>query len=153
GPAKEQPYHKNLVHYNWHWFWDFGNGDIGNQGVHEMDKARWMIPGATLPKSVVSLGGRFGYEDQGQTPNTQIAIFDYGETQLIFEVRGLVRNRKSEDSYLGEMIGNICHLEAGTIVGTNHFIPKGSTKPEPLPPAAGEKQAWQGNHFANFIDA
>jgi len=53
---------------------DFGNGDIGNQGVHEMDRARWGIPGATLPKSVISFGGRFGYEDQGQTPNTQIAM-------------------------------------------------------------------------------
>jgi predicted dehydrogenase len=49
GPAAEQPYHANLVHYNWHWFWDFGNGDIGNQGVHEMDVARWRIPEATLP--------------------------------------------------------------------------------------------------------
>ena len=49
GPAPEQPYHGNLVHYNWHWFWDFGNGDIGNQGVHEMDVARWAIKGATLP--------------------------------------------------------------------------------------------------------
>ncbi|MEX1094841.1 MAG: Gfo/Idh/MocA family oxidoreductase [Planctomycetales bacterium] len=90
GPAPVQPYHKNLVHYNWHWFWDFGNGDIGNQGVHQMDIARWMIPGATWPKSVMCLGGRFGYTDQGQTPNTQLAVFDYGETLLIFEVRGLV---------------------------------------------------------------
>ncbi len=89
GPARERPFNGNLVHYNWHWFWDFGNGDIGNQGVHEIDKARWMIPGATLPKSVVSLGGRFGYSDQGETANSQIALFDYGDTQLIFEVRGL----------------------------------------------------------------
>ena len=72
GPAPEQPYHENLVHYNWHWFWDFGNGDIGNQGVHQMDIARWVIPGATLPKTVISLGGRFGYNDQGETPNTQV---------------------------------------------------------------------------------
>src|SRR5262249_47706333 len=63
GPAQEQPFHENLVHYRWHWFWDFGNGDIGNQGVHEMDKARWAIPGATLPRSVISLGGRFGPKD------------------------------------------------------------------------------------------
>ncbi len=56
GPAAEQPYHGNLVHYNWHWFWDFGNGDIGNQGVHEMDVARWAIPGATLPTKVVEPG-------------------------------------------------------------------------------------------------
>ena len=51
GPAPEQPYHENLVHYRWHWFWDFGNGDIGNQGVHQMDIARWVIPGATWPKT------------------------------------------------------------------------------------------------------
>ena len=112
GPAPEQPYHANLVHYNWHWFWDFGNGDIGNQGVHEMDIARWAIPGATLPKSVISLGGRFGYKDQGQTPNTQIAIIDYGDTQLIFEVRGL-----KTTSTTAQDVGNIFHLEAGTIRG------------------------------------
>jgi predicted dehydrogenase len=74
GPAQDQPYHENIVHYRWHWFWDFGNGDIGNQGVHEIDKARWAIPGATLPKSAISLGGRIGFKDQGQTACTQIAI-------------------------------------------------------------------------------
>ncbi len=94
GPAPLQGYHGNLVHYNWHWFWDFGNGDIGNQGVHQMDIARWMIPGAKLPNSVISVGGRFGYTDQGQTPNTQIAVMDYGESMLVFEVRGLKTGRK-----------------------------------------------------------
>jgi predicted dehydrogenase len=89
GPAPQQPFHRNLVHYNWHWFWDTGNGDIGNQGVHQMDIARWMIPGATLPKSVISVGGRFGYKDQAQTPNTQITIMDFGTALLLFEVRGL----------------------------------------------------------------
>ncbi|MBN2327811.1 MAG: Gfo/Idh/MocA family oxidoreductase, partial [Candidatus Omnitrophica bacterium] len=70
GPAPDQPYSGNLVHYNWHWFWDFGNGDIGNQGVHQMDIARWMIPGGIYPKSVVCVGGRLGYVDQGETANT-----------------------------------------------------------------------------------
>src|SRR5712692_12107944 len=68
GPAPEQPYHANLVHYNWHWFWDFGNGELGNQGIHEIDVARWAIKGATLPTKVWSLGGRLAYQDQGQTP-------------------------------------------------------------------------------------
>jgi predicted dehydrogenase len=89
GPAPKEKYHENLVHYNWHWFWNFGNGDIGNQGVHQMDIARWMIPGAVWPKSVVSVGGRFGYKDQAETANTQLAIFDYGESLLVFDVRGL----------------------------------------------------------------
>jgi predicted dehydrogenase len=96
GPAPEQPFHRNLVHYNWHWFWDTGNGDIGNQGVHEMDIARWGIKGATLPSEVWSLGGRFGYEDQGQTPNTQLAVFKYDDALLLFEVRGLVDGKVKE---------------------------------------------------------
>jgi predicted dehydrogenase len=86
GPAPQQPYHENLVHYNWHWFWDTGNGDIGNNGVHAMDATRWLIPNATLPKSVFSVGGRFLWNDQGQTPNLQFAVFDFGSTKMIFEV-------------------------------------------------------------------
>lgn len=96
GPAPEQPFHRNLVHYNWHWFWDMGNGDIGNQGVHEIDIARWAIKENTLPSEVWSLGGRFGYEDQGQTPNTQMAVFKFGDELLVFEVRGLVEGKVKE---------------------------------------------------------
>src|SRR6185312_9809839 len=102
GPAPEQPYHANLVHYRWHWFWDFGNGDIGNQGVHEMDKARWLIPGAKWPKSVISIGGRFANGDQGQTPNAMVSIYDYDGTLLIFETRGL-----KSPAFRGQRVGNI----------------------------------------------
>ncbi len=149
GPAAQQPFHANLVHYNWHWFWDFGNGDIGNQGVHEMDLARWAIPNATLPRSVVAVGGRFGYLDQGQTANTQIAVFDYGPTKLIFEVRGLPTG-----SYRGQSIGNVFHLEEGIIAG-QRFYPGGGTQSEPLPAAAqpARRGAGGGSHFANFIAA
>jgi predicted dehydrogenase len=145
GPAAEQPFHTNLVHYNWHWFWETGNGDIGNQGVHEIDLARWAT-GGTLPKSVVSLGGRFGYEDQGQTANTQISIMDYGDTQLIFEVRG-----RPCAAYHGQSIGNTYHLEAGTIAGTT-FYPNGSDKAAPLPDVPGTRGPG-GGHFQNFIAA
>lgn len=93
GPAAERPFHRNLVHYNWHWNWDFGNGDIGNQGIHELDVARWGIKNATFPTRVWSLGGRLGFEDQGQTPNMQMAVYEYGDVLLIFEVRGLVKNQ------------------------------------------------------------
>jgi predicted dehydrogenase len=152
GPAAERPFHGNLVHYNWHWFWDFGNGDIGNQGVHEMDIARWAIRGATLPRSVISLGGRFGYTDQGETPNTEMAIFDYGDTQLIFEVRGLVRGSKSEQFH-GQMVGNTFHLEAGLIAG-GKFYPKGSDKAAPLPSVKTTSERGPGGgHFGNFIAA
>ncbi len=148
GPAPERSFNTNLVHYNWHWFWDFGNGDIGNQGVHEMDMARWMIPGAKLPKSVQSLGGRFGYKDQGETPNSQIALFDYGDTQLIFEVRGL-----PTDAFKGVKIGNTLHFDGGVIAG-GKFYPKGSDKAAPLPNVqAIPRGPGDGNHFANFIAA
>ena len=146
GPAPEQPYHKNLVHYNWHWFWDTGNGDIGNQGVHQMDIARWGIDGATFPKSVIGLGGRFGYEDQGQTANTQIAVFDYGDAQLIFEVRGLPTENYP---HTGNGSDNVFHCEGG-LVTRKHFYPNGSDQPEPIPSApVGPGKG----HFDNFITA
>ncbi len=91
GPAKQRPFNRNLVHYNWHWFWDFGNGEIGNQGVHQADVAHWSLgPAATLPTRVWSLGGRLGYKDQGQTPNMQLAVYEFGDTTVVIEVRGLV---------------------------------------------------------------
>jgi predicted dehydrogenase len=146
GPAPEQPFHQNLVHYNWHWFWDTGNGDIGNQGVHEMDVARWVIKGATLPRQVWSLGGRFGYEDQGQTPNTQMAVFDYGETLLVFEVRGLVGGKSKEK----QKVANEYYTEEG-MIADGKFHPKNGGNPEKLIDAGGGVHP--GGHFENFIDA
>ena len=144
GPAKQQPFHTNLVHYNWHWFWDTGNGDIGNQGVHQMDIARWAIKGATLPKSVLSLGGRFGYEDQGQTANTQITFMDFGDAQLIFEVRGL-----KTDEFEKKKVGNVFHCEGGTVVD-NSFFPKGGGEAVKSPNA---KRGPGKGPFGNFIAA
>jgi predicted dehydrogenase len=149
GPAPMQPFHDNLVHYRWHWFWDFGNGDIGNQGVHQMDIARWLIPDATLPKSVFSLGGRIGHKDQGQTPSSQIAIMDFGEAQLIFEVRGW----KSKP-FAPAMDGcdNVLHFEGGTIAN-GKFYPKGKSEGESLPTMNAKRGPGGDNHFANFIAA
>ncbi len=146
GPAPAQPFHENLVHYDWHWFWDFGNGDIGNQGVHQIDIAMWGIRGATLPTRVVSAGGRFTYEDQGETPNTQLSVFDYGQTQLIFEVRHVENN-----PYYSENVGNIFHLDAGTIVG-HKFYPAGSNAEAPLPEVDFEIGPGEGR-WKNFIAA
>ena len=152
GPAPKQPYHENLVHYNWHWFWDFGNGDIGNQGVHEMDKARWGIPDATLPTSVIAAGGRLGYKDQGQTDNTQVSILEYGDTSLMFEVRGLpsAKDAKGMDRYFGQSVGDTYHFEKGVVAGSR-FYPDGKGEGEKLPVLElPEKE--EGSHFRNFID-
>ena len=89
GPAPMRPYNELRFRYNWHWFWDTGNGDIGNQGIHEMDVARWGLGKPGLPKRVVSTGGKYVFDDDQETPNTQIATFDYGDAEIMFEVRGL----------------------------------------------------------------
>ena len=129
GPAPRQPYHANLVHYNWHWFWDFGNGDIGNQGIHELDVARWAMKGATLPGKVWSLGGRFADGDQGQTPNMQMAVFEYGDVLLIFEVRGLVD--KPADSSFKFKVANEYYTTEG-MIANGKFHPKNGGPPQDL---------------------
>jgi predicted dehydrogenase len=153
GPAPKQPFHANLVHYNWHWFWDFGNGDIGNQGVHEMDVARWAI-GGTLPQSVVSLGGRYvdepNFKDQGQTPNQLVSVFDFGGTLLLFETRGLVANKNLPgfaEKYPNQ-VENELYFESGVVKG-GKFFPKGEKKSEPL--VSVDFPQPEGGHFANFI--
>jgi predicted dehydrogenase len=91
GPAPMEPLMRKKLHYDWHWVWPTGNGDIGNQGVHEMDLCRWFVGNTTLPDSVMSIGGRFGYDDDATTPNTMITYYDYKPVPFIFEVRGLPR--------------------------------------------------------------
>ena len=141
GPAPQQPFHRNLVHYNWHWFWDFGNGEIGNQGVHQMDFARWGIQGATLPTRVWSLGGRFGYKDQGQTPNTQMAVYEFGDVLLVFEVRGLVLKDRSENEF---------YTTEGRIYN-GRFYPNNGRKSEPL--AKFDVHVTPGGPFGSFLHA
>lgn len=114
GPARRQPYHANLVHYNWHWFWDFGNGDIGNQCIHEVDLARWGL-GKGLPVRVSCAGGRYGYVDQAETPNTLIATFTYedGKT-IVAEIRGRPTNAEQ-----GVQLGNLFYGSEGYLPGAN----------------------------------
>jgi len=91
GPAPKREFSQNRFKYNWHWFWDTGNGDIGNQGVHEMDIALWGMGIETMPNSVVSTGGKYVYDDDQETPNTQHASFLFdGGREVQFEVRGLL---------------------------------------------------------------
>ena len=90
GPAPEQPFHRNLVHYNWHWFWDFGNGEMGNNGSHSTDICHWGLGKEKgLPSRIHAVGGRFGYNDQAETPNTMTSTFEFNDgTLLIGEIRG-----------------------------------------------------------------
>jgi predicted dehydrogenase len=148
GPAPFKPPHRKTihgtVHYDWHWFWDYGNGDLGNQGIHQMDVARWGLGKNQLPQGVISVGGRFGYIDDGETPNTQICVFDFGDSELIFEVRGL-----KTDPFKGAKVGNVFHCTDGYLVfgdynGAVAFNPAGEVI---------QKFNGSGDHFGNFVQA
>jgi len=164
GPAALRPYNGNLVHYNWHWFWDFGNGDMGNQGVHQMDIARWGL-NKGLPVKITAAGGRFGYvdvkdlqgnlvdRDQGETPNTEICAFTYEDgALLVFETRGRFTN--DED---GQKVGNLWYGSEGYMTGTEAKFGfegkpyRGRPREEvELVPVGG---SGEGNHFKNWINA
>jgi predicted dehydrogenase len=92
GPAPMRPFNQKRFAYYWHWFWDTGNGDIGNQGVHETGIARWALGDPSWPKTAMAFGGKFGIDDDTETPNTLTAGFSYGNEQLVIEVRGRMTN-------------------------------------------------------------
>ena len=95
GPAPMRAFNELRFRYNWHWFWDTGNGDIGNQGVHELGIARWGLGDPDYPRSAFAQGGKYAYTDDQETPNTLLSSFDFGGSQLVFEVRGLLTNAES----------------------------------------------------------
>jgi predicted dehydrogenase len=86
GPAPVQPFTKNRWHYNWHWFWDYGGGDMVNDGIHQVDQARWGL-GVGLPKAISGSGTQLFYDDDHETPDTQMITFEYDECYLIYEMR------------------------------------------------------------------
>ena len=89
GPADDGPLMRKNLHYDWHWVWETGCGEVGNNGPHQLDVCRWVLGQKGLPRRVMSIGGRFGYDDDGETPNTQIAVYEYENAPIIYEVRGL----------------------------------------------------------------
>ncbi len=157
GPAPKKPLMRERLHYDWHWVFDTGNGDLGNQGIHQMDIARWALGEAALPPRTISVGGRFGYVDDGNTPNTQFVYHDYERAPLLFEVRGLPHDaeaqagewRKGMDDFMGARIGVIVHCEGGYLQIPSYTSATAYDK-------NGEKlESWKGggNHYANFVDA
>jgi predicted dehydrogenase len=165
GPAPYRPYNEKRLHYNWHWFWDTGNGDTGNQGPHQFDIARWGLNKNEHPVSIYSTGGIFGIDPEEcaqETPNTQTSIFKYADGKILeFETRGRFTNGESS---LDIRIGN-------TFYGTEGYLElngdtwKAFRKREKEPFAGSgisEKKAEDttylaapggADHYANFIDA
>ena len=127
------PVPRTRFHYDWHWQWPYGNGDIGNQGPHQLDVARWLIGDPmACPESVLSIGGRFGYEDDGTTANTQIAFYDFKPVPVIFEVRGLpgkdmdFRGRPTIYKNVGGAI-NLIECEGGYVAEGKAYDKDGQT--------------------------
>lgn len=167
GPAPLVPPHRNTkngpVHYDWHWIWIYGNGDVGNQGIHQMDVARWFLGELGLPPRTLSIGGRLGYVDDGETPNTQIVIHEYASAPLIFEVRGLPSKAGAAgtgadprlnadtagmDAYRGVSIGNIIDCEGGSVITRSYFSATAVDREGKV------IKEFKGTdrHMANFVD-
>jgi hypothetical protein len=122
GPAPKKPLHRKNLHYDWHWVWDTGNGDIGNQGPHQMDIARWFLGEDALSPGVLAIGGRLGYIDDGETPNTMVVRHDYPRAPLYFEVRGLPdkAGASAMSTYRGIQVGVLVQYEDGEIRVPNY---------------------------------
>lgn len=151
GPAPKAPLTRAKLHYEWHWVWATGNGDLGNQGVHQMDIARWFLGEPRLSPKVFSVGGRLGYVDDGETPNTQIVCHEYPGAPLVFEVRGLSSSTGNAqmDKYMGDSVGVIIHCENGHVrvpdyTGATAHDKEGTVL---------QKFTGATSHYANFIAA
>lgn len=144
GPAPILALTRPKLHYDWHWVWPYGSGDLGNQGIHQMDLARWGLNSAQLCNGVISYGGRFGYTDAGDTANTQVVVHDYGDKSLVFEVRGL-----NTGDYKGSRIGVIFEGTDGYAVIPSYD--SGTT----FGKDGSKIKSYSGgaDHFGNFLSA
>jgi predicted dehydrogenase len=147
GPAVIDQFHGNLVHYNWHWFWKTGNGELNNQGTHQLDMAFWALdPDVTHPVRAMAIGGRFKWEDQGETPNTLFGIAEYPNGQTVFfNVRNV--NFKGYQ----HQVENEYYFEDGGKIVRGQYYAKGSDKGEKVSVPAGK--VTPGGNFGAFIAA
>jgi hypothetical protein len=146
---------RKKLHYDWHWNHVTGNGDLGNQNPHELDRCRWGLGKQELPKRVVSLGGRLGYVDNGDVANSQVTIFQWDDALLVSDVRGLpIKTPVTFGLVKGGPFAGACSIwygEKGFAISPNYL--------------SGAAFDWEGNqlgswsggsyqqHFANFVKA
>jgi predicted dehydrogenase len=154
GPAPKVVPQRKRLHYDWHWVWDTGNGDLGNQNPHELDKARWGLGMQDLPRRVVSLGGRLGYVDDGNVANSQVTFYEWDDALLISDVRGLpIKSNVTFGLKSGPFKGaaNVWYGTEGYAVAPNY------TSGIAFDYDGKELGRWSGGeyqaHFANFIKA
>ncbi len=178
GPAPKDPPRRNgsngPVHYDWHWFWNYGNGDFGNQGPHQVDVCRWFLGEDAIAPFSMAVGGRLGYRDSAETPNTLIVYHGY-RVPMVFEVRGLPETQAQQsgswkmDRYKGVSIGNIIQCEHGYVVvepdyqeavihdNDGKVMLRMNGRPDGAGAEGGNRPMGltgdSGNHFGNWIAA
>ena len=152
GPARLEPLMRKKLHYDWHWFWSIGNGEVGNNGVHFLDLCRWVLGGDEIPSRVFSIGGRYVWDDDGQTSNTNITIFDYKQGPVMFEQRNLPRSTgdTNMDHCRGIRFGMIVECENGYFAGGMGGGKIYDRNGEAIQKFVGDNGA---GHQANFIQA
>jgi predicted dehydrogenase len=142
GPAPDRPYYPNRLHYNWHWFWNWGTGELGNNGVHCVDVARWGL-GVDAPITVSSSGGKYVFDDDQETPDTQVATWEFPGVFLVYEHR-IWSNHPVE----GSLFGIAFHGDKGTLIINERGwrVEEGdAAKSKPSPDG-------QALHIQNFLD-
>jgi hypothetical protein len=159
GPAPKGPLMRKQLHYEWHWFWANGNGEMGNNGIHVIDICRWALGQNQLPPRAMSIGGRFAFDDCGETANTQIALLDYQPAPIMCEIRNVTAG-KSKDAIgmfrnLTSDAGVVIDCEGGYFAGeapTGAFFDKEGKKIKDLP-EDGSSQRLEVLHLSHFVAA
>jgi len=156
GPAPVLPLMREYLHYDWHWQWPYGDGELGNWGIHNLDGCRQAIRQDRLPRHVLTIGGRFGYVDDGETPNSLVVFLDYEPAPIIFEIRSLPKNKsflngpwdKRQDDTMDDCLGarrdTVVHCERGYVIRNKAFGNDGKLIRE-FPPSGPDL-------YANFIE-
>jgi predicted dehydrogenase len=158
GPSPKAPLMRKQLHYDWHWFWPTGNGEIGNNGIHVIDVCRWALGQGKLPPRAIAIGGRLGFDDGGETPNTLVAVLDYQPAPLICEVRNVrvTKEPSSMGTYRGKDHGVLIECEggyfAGDMAGGTLFDRKGR-KIKDIPESRLTNSPEVPAHLANFLSA
>jgi predicted dehydrogenase len=145
GPTPHVPYRDNVVHYNWHWFWHWGGGELANNGVHGLDLCRWGLK-VTYPKHTVSSGGRYWFEDDQETPDTQTAAFEFeGGKQITWQA--LSCNKHTDAPFVG-FFG-----DEGSMELDSNGAFKIYDKNDKLVEEGKSTSQGQPEHLQNFVDA
>lgn len=143
GPAPERPFRDNLVHYNWHWFWHYGTGELGNNGIHGLDVCRWGL-GVDYPQRIVCGGGRFHFDDDQETPDTQVVTYNFGDKAINWEHR--TWNKRG---FEGDSFGVVFYGEEGSLVVAGRGYKVFDKDGKEL--ASGESGYNDASHTGNFL--